>query len=173
MEQFCVLRFSFLINGLQYLSEEFSSFAQQWEFTHKTSSPRYPKSNGKAESVVKTCKNLRKKVDLAKTDVYLSLLDRRNTPTEQTGWSPAQRLFGRRTQTLFPLSSKLLEPVTPTNIKTKLISARDKQASYYNQVSNLNVNIVLFGCMYASIITIIDGQLNQFSTLIVYLGCNV
>ena len=40
-----------------------------------TSSPHYAKSNGKDESAVKTCKSLLRKADLAKTDVYLSLLD--------------------------------------------------------------------------------------------------
>ena len=98
-----------------------------------SSSPHYPKSNGKAESAVKTCKNLLKKADLAKIDVYLSLLDHRNTSTEQTGLSPAQRSVGRRTRTLLPLASKLLEPVTSTNVRTKLISSRAKQASYYNR----------------------------------------
>ena len=119
-------------NSPQYSSQEFSSFAQQWEFKHVTSSPHYPKSNGKAESAVKTCKNLLKKADLAKADVYLSLLNHRNTSTEQTGLSPAQQSVGRKTRTLLPLASKLLEPVTSTNIRTKLISSRAKQASYYS-----------------------------------------
>ena len=92
---------------------------------HVTSSPYYPKSNGKAESAVKTCKNLLRKVDLAKTDVYLSLLDHRNTPTESTGLSPAQRLFGRRARTLLPVSTKLLVPDTPANVNTKLRSSQD------------------------------------------------
>ena len=119
-------------NGPQYSSQEFSLFAQQWEFKHVTSSPHYPKSNGKAESTVKTCKNLLKTADLAKADIYLSLLNHCNTSTEQTGLSPAQRSVGRRTRTLLPLASKLLEPVTSTNVRTKLISSRAKQASYYN-----------------------------------------
>jgi len=122
-------------NGPQYASEEFRSFAQEWEFKHLTSSPYYPKSNGKAESAVKTCKSLLRKADLAKSDVYLILLDHRNTPTESTGLSPAQRLFGRKTKTLLPVSTKLLVPSTPANVKTKLQSSQDKQASYYNRVS--------------------------------------
>ena len=122
-------------SGQQCSSQEFSSFAQQWEFKHVTSSPHYLKSNGKAESAVKTCKNLLKKGDLAKTDVHLSLLDHCNTPTEHTSLSPAQRSFGRRTQALLPLASKLLEPVISTNVRTKLISSRAKQASYYNRLA--------------------------------------
>ena len=80
-------------------------------------------------------KTLLKKVKLAKADVYLFLLDHHNTPTEQTGLPPAQRLFGRRTRTLLPLSAKLLQPETHADVKTKLMSSRDKQSSYYNQMS--------------------------------------
>ena len=40
-------------NGPTYASEEFSKFAATWEFNHVTTSPHYPQSNGKAESVVK------------------------------------------------------------------------------------------------------------------------
>ena len=39
--------------GPQFVSKAFEKFAQNWEFTHTTSSPEYPKSNGKAESAVK------------------------------------------------------------------------------------------------------------------------
>ena len=119
----------------QYASEEFRHFSQEWKFKHVTSSPRYPQSNGKAESAVKTCKMLLKKADLAKTDVYLALLDHRNTPTEQTNLSPVQRLFSRRTRTLLPMSTKLLKPDHHPVDKDKLISAQDKQASYYNKIS--------------------------------------
>ena len=51
-----------------------------------------------------------KKAHLAGTDPNLSLLDYRNTPTEGVGSSPAQRLFGWRTKTLVPTSSRLLVP---------------------------------------------------------------
>ena len=40
-------------NGPQFISEQFRSFATEWGFRHCTASPRYPKSNGKAENSVK------------------------------------------------------------------------------------------------------------------------
>ena len=122
-------------NGPQYSSDEFRQFAKHWEFRHITSSPRHPQSNGKAESAVKICKTILKKAQLAQNDVYLALLDHRNTPTEQTYSSPAQRLFGRRTRTLLPVSPKLLKPEIQTNVMTKLATARAQQASHYNKVS--------------------------------------
>ncbi|XP_023806683.1 uncharacterized protein K02A2.6-like [Oryzias latipes] len=48
-------------NGPQFSSSEFADFAKDWGFRHITSSPNYPKSNGLAESSVKTVKTLLKK----------------------------------------------------------------------------------------------------------------
>lgn len=39
-------------NGPQFSSQEIQKFCQKWEFEHRTSSPGYPQSNGKAESAV-------------------------------------------------------------------------------------------------------------------------
>lgn len=72
-------------NGPQYTSVEFKKFSLKWEFTHITSSPAYPQSNGKAESAVKTAKRLMKKA-------CLSMIDHRNTPTQGLNASPAQKL---------------------------------------------------------------------------------
>jgi len=96
-------------NGTQYTSEEFQQFSKMWRFAHVTSSLRYPQSNGKAESAVKTCKTLVRKSLAAKADFFLTLLDWRNTPTETCGRSPAQMLYGRRIRTLLPTVEKLLK----------------------------------------------------------------
>ena len=104
---------------------------------HVTSSPRYPRSNGKAENTVKTAKLITKKALEAKCDVYLALLDFCNTHSEYLHSSPAQRMFGRRTQTLLPLSPSLLqpEPSRPTTALKQLCKAKDKQAQQYNRTS--------------------------------------
>ena len=59
-------------NGPQYTSSEFQDFANKYEFEHVTSSPRYPQSNGKAESTVKTAKRIMEKALDAKSDPYLA-----------------------------------------------------------------------------------------------------
>ncbi|KAL9965899.1 hypothetical protein ACROYT_G029757 [Oculina patagonica] len=74
-------------NGSQFASSAFTAFAREWQFEHRTSSPRYPQSNGRAENAVKTCKNLMKKAKADGQDPLLALLDWRNTPTERT-WTP-------------------------------------------------------------------------------------
>ena len=78
---------------------------------------------------------LLKRADLAKTDIYLALLDHHNTPTKEINLSPVQRLFSHRTHTLLPMSTKLLKPDHHPGIKDKLISAQDRQASFYNKIS--------------------------------------
>jgi transposase InsO family protein len=59
-------------NGPQYASYEFRNFAKDWEFEHMTSSPLYPKANGKAESAVKVCKMMMKKARDGKADFFVA-----------------------------------------------------------------------------------------------------
>lgn len=46
------------------------------------SSPTYPQSNGKAEQAVKTAKRRMERARKNNEDIYLSILDFHNTPTE-------------------------------------------------------------------------------------------
>ena len=43
-----------------------------------------------------------------------------------------QRIFGRRTRTLIPITSLLLKPKVQEDVKEKLIKQKNKQAKYYN-----------------------------------------
>lgn len=86
-------------NGTQFTSAAFRKFTKEWMFAHSTSSPYYPKSNGKAEATVKIVKRLLKRCE----DPQLALLIYRNTPTEGMETSPMQRLIGRATQANLPL----------------------------------------------------------------------
>ena len=55
-------------NGPQYASDEIGRFSQQWNFTHITSSPRYPLPN---EMVCqKNCTNWRKHIDKVQIKPY-------------------------------------------------------------------------------------------------------
>ena len=47
--------------GPKFSSLQFKRSAAEWEFEHITSSPHYPKANGKAEDAVKVAKNVCKK----------------------------------------------------------------------------------------------------------------
>ena len=107
-------------NGPQYTSSEFQNFSNKYEFEHVTSSPRYPQSNGKAESAVKTAKRIMEKALDAKSDPYLAILEYRNTPSDGMSTSPAQRLLGRRTRTTIPVSRPLLEPACTRSAQQEL-----------------------------------------------------
>ena len=45
-------------NGPQFSSEQFASFAKEWNFSHSTSSPLFAQSNGLAEKYVQIVKHL-------------------------------------------------------------------------------------------------------------------
>ncbi|XP_048236437.1 uncharacterized protein K02A2.6-like [Haliotis rufescens] len=92
-------------NGPQFVSKEFSSFTKVWDIVHCTSSPRHPNANGKAESGVKAAKTMMSKWKSSKMDPYLCLLELRNTLTQNTGTSPTQKLFSRRTRSVMPMSN--------------------------------------------------------------------
>ena len=83
-------------NGRCYDSREFRNFAESFGFTLVTSSPRYPESNGQAESAVKVVKSLWNK----SADKNAALSVYRNTPLA-TGYTPSELMFGR------PLRSNL------------------------------------------------------------------
>ena len=95
-------------NGPQFTSANFENFSRNFDFEQLTSSPYNSKSNGKAESAVKTAKALLRKNK--EGDQFLALLNYRNTPSQATGTSPAQRFLNRRTRTLLPTTEKLLIP---------------------------------------------------------------
>ena len=122
-------------NGSQFTSSQFSDFAKEWQFEHRTSSPHHQQANGQAESAVKTAKKLIRKAEESGKDLYLALLDMRNTPSEGYDTSPAQRLLGRRCKTLLPTTPGLLKA---SNVNHEKISEQTrqrqlKQAKYYNR----------------------------------------
>ena len=116
-------------NGPCFASSQLAKFANQWNFQHVTSSPRYPQSNGKAENAVRTVKRLFTKCRAAGVSEFQALLDWRNTPREGMDKSSAQRFFGR-CKTLLPTTDALLKP------RFSLIAdgrKKEKQRQFYNR----------------------------------------
>lgn len=122
-------------SGTQFTSAEFKSFAEKWNFEIISSSPHYHQSNGKAENAVKTLKRLLKKSEIGDTDPLLAILEWRNTPSEATGTSPAQGLFGRRCRTPIPVSLSKLQPEIQHN-EDGLVEAKKKQEYHYNRTAH-------------------------------------
>ncbi|XP_022793604.1 uncharacterized protein K02A2.6-like [Stylophora pistillata] len=119
-------------NGPPLNSHDFLQFATNYDREHVTSSLHYPQSNGKVENTIKTAKCLLNKSKAARSDIYLVLLEWRNTPSEGLQSSPAQRMFGRRTRTLIPTTSQLLKPKIVEEVPDKLFRRKQLQAKYYN-----------------------------------------
>nr|XP_037280719.1 uncharacterized protein K02A2.6-like [Rhipicephalus microplus] len=95
-------------NGPQFSCKAFEDFGKTYGFTHVTSSPRYPQSNGEAERMVRTIKEL----FLKATDPFLALPAYRNTPGV-SGYRPAQLLMGRSLRTRVPATAQSLVPDWP------------------------------------------------------------
>ncbi|XP_068749296.1 uncharacterized protein [Montipora capricornis] len=97
-------------------------------------SPYNSKANGQVEAAVKSAKKLLRKTARGGDDFHLGLLAIRNTPSQGIGSSPAQRLMNRRTRTLLPTTSTLLEPrsLSTKQEREKLKDVKKMQARYYN-----------------------------------------
>ena len=81
-------------NGPQFASSEFRTFIESYGFTHLTSSPHYPRTNGEAERSVGTVKRMWNKSQ----NFDLSMLTYRATPLEN-GDTPSELLMGRMLRT--------------------------------------------------------------------------
>ena len=121
-------------DGPCFASSEFAKFADQWNFEHVTSSPRYPQSNGKAENTVRTVEHLFTKCRAAGVSEFQALLDWRNTPSEGMDLSSVQHLLDRRCKTLLPTPGTLLTPgFSLANDAYQLRALKERQRWYYNR----------------------------------------
>jgi hypothetical protein len=122
-------------NARYYTSQEFKNFSQSWDFSHITSSPTYPQSNGLAERAVQCAKKLLERTKRDGSDFYLALLNSRNVPRDSTLGSSAQRLMSRRTRTTLPTAPSLLQPksLSHKRVHFQLRKKRKQQKEYYDK----------------------------------------
>lgn len=117
-------------NGPQFVSEYFQKFSRTWGFSHITSSPRFPQSNGEAERAIRTIKGLLKK----SSDPYLALMAYRDAPLAN-GYSPAELLMGRKLRTTIPVVPSQLNPAGADlgKVRKDEQKHRQKQREHYNR----------------------------------------
>ena len=119
-------------NGLQFASKEFQDFSEKYGFIQKTSSPRYPKSNGLVERMVQTVKQTMKKCNAVKEDPYMAMLIYRTTPLTNSIPAPAELLNGRKYRALLP-SKHAMQSVRGQYIYEQMLENKATQAEYYDR----------------------------------------
>ena len=105
-------------NGPQYANKRFRKFAEEWGFTHLTSSPEHPIGNGGAERAVQTAKNIIKK----NANQHLGLLAYRAAPL-LNGYSPSEILNSRRLRTKLPMGPQPRK----VDVDRELIAQREER----------------------------------------------
>ncbi|XP_011688397.1 PREDICTED: uncharacterized protein K02A2.6-like [Wasmannia auropunctata] len=120
-------------NGPQFQNTHFRDFASKWNFNHKTSSPRYPQSNGLAERFVGTIKQMLKKCEYDGKDIYLALLEYRNTPISDKIPSPTELMFGRKIRGILPSTRNSKQNFKPDDIRHMLEERQNVYKKYYNK----------------------------------------
>ena len=121
-------------NGTQYTSEAFRNFSRVWGFEHITSSPNYPQSNGFAERMVQTVKNLLQKCKESGADPHLAMLCLRTTPVSHNIQSPAELLNARVYQSNLPAMTKTALRTEGLEHTNSLLQQRqDKQKEDYDK----------------------------------------
>ena len=116
-------------NGPQYSASSFATFAEEYGYSHVTSSPKFPQANGAAERAVETVKSLLTKNE----DPYIALTLYRSTPLENR-YSPAELLMSRRIRTIIPIAPAQLNPSVPDSFQVK----RKEQLIKERQRENFN-----------------------------------
>ena len=124
----------FTDNGSQFSSKEFAEFVREWNVEHHTSSPRFPQSNGLAESAVKNAKSLITKSVHSNGEVNKALQAYRATPVID-GLSPAELLMGRKIRTPMPFHpSRMIKPWMKTVVQ-KRQEIQHRQKNYYDRAA--------------------------------------
>ena len=118
-------------NGPQFTSEVFKQFLRDNGVQHVTTAPYHPASNGLAERAVQTVKRNLAKQSAGTLQIKWDrfLFAYRTTPTECTGKSPAELMFGRTLRTRL----SLLYP----SAKQKVIASQQKMAQKRKQPEQL------------------------------------
>ncbi|CAH2106791.1 unnamed protein product [Euphydryas editha] len=135
-----------------FINQDFKNFSNDWKFSHITSSPHYPKSNGKAEVTVKIAKNLILKCFDSNEDIWYALLHQRNVPQTYSDASPVQKFLARKTRTSIPQTleqhkHQVLKDI-PESIKLRKTRSKQYHDRKSRQLSVLengqNVYVKLF-----------------------------
>ena len=121
--------------GPQFTSALFKKWTKDWHIVHTMSSPYHHQANGRAEAAVKLVKNMLKKTFHSNGDQYEALLELRNTPRQDTGMSPAQLLFGRKTRALVPVLKYHEETISKEEVRKRRTKRKAQMKTTYDRAA--------------------------------------
>lgn len=110
-------------------------FAREYDIEIRNSSPYYPRSNGMAESAVKTAKNILRKANEGGLDLTTLVMEYLNTPVPELKKSPFQIVFARQVRTLLPVADSSLKNKMTENVKIKLNQVQRNTEKFYNRTA--------------------------------------
>ena len=128
--------------GSQFTSEQYTSFAKEYNIKITHSNPRYPQSNGFIESMVKITKQILERCKQTSSDPHIAMLLYRATPLQSGMASPAELLSQRRYQTTLPVKNR--EPIRSRN-------HRETMAKSKNTSTRRQLIIVNYRCNYVQL----------------------
>ena len=118
---------------------------EDWGINHVTSSPMHQRANGKAESAVKIMKSLLVKTHKEGGDPYEAMLEQGNTPRQDTGRSPAEMMFNRRTRSFLPsMSNNPMDPLVKERRKARKRSVKKAHDRKSRRLSKIDVGQSVF-----------------------------
>ena len=117
--------------GGAFTSEEALRFYAAYGISHRLSTPRYPQSNGAAESAVKFLKHLKATCRTVE-ELFCAIVYARNTPKPGMSCSPAQIFLGRNLRT--PLQPCVRQNTVPWDVLAQQRQKAFLRAhEYYNR----------------------------------------
>ena len=116
-------------NGRHYDSAVYRAFASTWGFSHVTSSPHYPQSNGFIERTIQSVKNTLKKAKASGKDAHMAMMCMRATPLDHDIPSPGEMLFNRKLRANLPIRVRNTSHQRDS-VREQLIHRQETQKHY-------------------------------------------
>ena len=118
-------------NGPHFTGHPFTTFTNDWDIEHKTSSPNYARSNGFVERMIGTAKPILTKAIAKMEDIDLALLRWRTTPISNKLSSPAELLFDRRVKDTLP-AKQLYQSPKKEDTREELQRRQQKEKEHHD-----------------------------------------
>lgn len=122
-------------DNMPFGSFSFRNFCEEYDIEIVTSSPHYPRSNGLAERTVQTLKNMIKKCVEGNSELWVSLLEYRNSTIKGIEVSPVELLMNRRTRSVVPAKENLFSSRHIPSLQKNLQKKSSNQKQYYDRCS--------------------------------------